>query len=184
MSLRLRNLVLAGLSLIVVAACTGSAGGMLSSGPPAASQPPSSSPGGDGSEPGTGIGQPVAPPASNEPGSYVPANPTIVVPKPGRLAVHPVGAIALEPRVIGRQVTVKLSWWSGVPPCSVLDSVGDVRAGDHISLTIREGADKLGVACIELAMLKATIVDLGELDPGSYTISAFGEAPPVQIVLH
>ncbi|MEO8228651.1 MAG: hypothetical protein ABI628_02695 [Chloroflexota bacterium] len=110
--------------------------------------------------------------------------PTIVVAKPGRLEPHPVGAIRIESRVNGRRVVVRLTWYSGVEPCSVLDTVGVVRTGNDIVLTIREGADKLGVACIELAMLKATIVDLGELEPGTYAISAGGDAPPIQVVVN
>jgi hypothetical protein len=65
----------------------------------------------------------------------------------------------------------------------VLDSVVVTPTGKAIALTIIEGADKLGVACIELAMLKATVVDLGELDPGTYKISAGGDAPPIQVVV-
>ena len=110
-------------------------------------------------------------------------NPTFVVPKPGRLQVHPVDAATIEPRLVGRRVFVKLTWWSGVEPCSVLDSVGVARTGNAIDLTIREGADRLDVACIEIALLKATVVDLGELAPGTYTISAGAQATPVQVVV-
>ena len=90
----------------------------------------------------------------------------------------------IEARVDGRHVMVRLTWWSGVEPCNVLDSVGVETAGSHIRLTIREGADQRDVACIEIAMLKATVVDLGELAPGTYTISAGGDASPVQVVVH
>ena len=45
-----------------------------------------------------------------------------------------------------------------------------------------EGSSDLAVMCIEIAQLKATIVDLGDLLPGAYTISApSSEARPVQI---
>jgi len=107
----------------------------------------------------------------------------MVVPKPGRLDVHPVPAGTIEATVTGRRVQVRLTWWSGVEPCSVLDSVGVARTGTDISLTIREGADQLGVACIEIAMLKGTLVDLGELPVGTYTISAGDQAPPVQVTV-
>ncbi len=184
MSPRLRQLALTGLAIVAIAGCTGSAGGPAQSAPPTTGAGPSVSPDGGGSEPGSGIGQPIAPPSSNDPGLPVPGRPTIVVPKPGRLDVHPVGVFEIVPRVDGRRVTVTLSWWSGVPPCSVLDSVREVRDGNRIALTVIEGADQRGVACIELAMLKATVVDLGELDPGTYTIAAYGDAAPIQIVLH
>ena len=120
------------------------------------------------------------------PGDPAPVEPlqaTIVTPKPGRLDVHPVGATTIEASVVARRVVARLTWWSGVAPCSVLDSVDVARTGSTIVLTIREGADQRGVACIELAMLKGALVDLGELDPGTYTISAGGEAPPIQVVV-
>jgi ABC-type transport system substrate-binding protein len=177
-----RRLLLSGLAALAVAACTAAGGGGLASGSPAASPPASTSPGGAGSEPDPGTGGTISPPASGEPVAPAPV-PTIVVPKPGRLDVHPVGATAIEARADGRHVIVKLTWWSGVEPCSVLDSVGVEKAGNHITLTIREGADRRDVACIDIAMLKATVVDLGELEPGRYTISAGANASPVQVVV-
>jgi hypothetical protein len=176
-----RRLLLPGLAALILAACT-AAGGGPATGSPAASPPASTSPGGAGSEPNPGSGGTISPPSSSEP-SAPPPVPTIVVPKPGRLDVHPVGATAIEARVDGRHVTVTLTWWSGVEPCNVLDSVDIATAGSTIRLTIREGADRRDVACIEIAMLKATVVDLGELAPGTYTISADGDASPVQVVV-
>ena len=114
-----RRLLLPGLTALTLAACTATGGG-LASGSPAASPPPAStSPGGAGSEPNPGSGGTISPPASGEPSVPAPV-PTIVVPKPGRLDVHPVGATAIEARVDGRHVTVKLTWWSGVEPSGVL----------------------------------------------------------------
>lgn len=137
--------------------------------------------GGSGGAPGGGITIPdfPLPGGGGQPGE----NPTIVVPKPGRLNAHPVGASGIEARVDGRRVLVRVSWWSGVEPCHVLDSVLVERNGTSITITVREGADRLDVACIEIAMLKATIVDLGELEPGTYTISAGGEATPIQVTV-
>ncbi len=137
--------------------------------------------GGSGGAPGSGITIPDFPPpgGGGQPGE----NPTIVVPKPGRLNVHPVGASRIEARVDARRVLVRVSWWSGVEPCYVLDSVLVERTGMNVTITIREGADRLDVACIEIAMLKATIVDLGELEPGTYTVSAGGEAAPIQVTV-
>jgi hypothetical protein len=163
------------------AACTSSGGLPI---------PPITAPGGgsgggssgSGGDPGVGIDPPVV----SGPGGPAPIGPpraTIVTPKPGRLDAHPVGAGTIEASVTGRKVAVRLTWWSGVAPCSVLDSIDVARTGSAIVLTIREGADQRGVACIDLAMLKGAIVDLGELTPGSYTISAGGEAPPVQVVV-
>lgn len=181
-----RSLLLTVCLAIVVGAC--SAGAAASPSSPPASAPPSASPGGstggDGGsgasgQPGVGIDLPAIP----WPGDPSLGEPTIVVANPGRLEPHPIGATRIEARVTGHNVVLRLTWWSGVEPCSVLDSVGVVRTGNDIVLTIREGADRLGVACIELAMLKATIVDLGELDPGTYTISAGGDAPSITVLV-
>jgi hypothetical protein len=180
-----RSMLLTAVSVILVAACTAAA-------PPSsvpASPPPVASPGGStGGQPGNGsTGQPgvgIDLPAFQWPADPGLGEPTVVVPKPGRIAPHPVGATKIEARVNGHRVALRLSWWSGVEPCSVLDSVVVTPTGKAIALTIIEGADKLGVACIELAMLKATVVDLGELDPGTYKISAGGDAPPIQVVVN
>ncbi len=198
MNTSLRILLLAAIVAIAGAACTSAGGGPSvppltdpgggggtggGSGSSAGGSGGSGSSGGSvgsGGDSGTGIVVPVQPGPG---GPVVPAQPKIVVPKPGRLDVHPVGASTIEAIVTGRHVTLRLSWWSGVEPCSVLDSVGVVRTGTNILLTIREGSDQRGVACIEIAMLKGTIVDLGELAPGTYTISAGGEAPPIQVIV-
>jgi hypothetical protein len=40
------------------------------------------------------------------------------------------------------------------------------------------------VMCIEIAQLKATIVDLGDLEPGTWTIRApNSEAHPIQVTI-
>jgi hypothetical protein len=147
---------------------------------------PSGATGGGSSGSGGDTGVGIDPPVVTGPGGPAPIGPpraTIGTPKPGRLDVHPVGASTLVGSVSGRRVAVRLTWWSGVAPCSVLDSIGVTQTGRAFTLTIREGADQHGVACIELAMLKAAVVDLGELAPGTYTISAGGEAPPIQLVV-
>jgi hypothetical protein len=186
MNTPVRSILLLACSAIVIAACSVGAAPRPSAVP--ASDPPAASPGGStgggaggGStgQPGIGIDLPALPwPA--DPGL---GEPTLVFARPGRLDPHPVGATRIEARVDARKVVLRLTWWSGVEPCSVLDSVGVARTGSDIVVTIREGADKLDVACIELAMLKATIVDLGELEPGTYTISAGGDAPSIQVVV-
>jgi hypothetical protein len=53
-----------------------------------------------------------------------------------------------------------------------------------IVLTVVEGSSDPAAICAEIAMLKATIVDLGELEPGTWTITApNSEAPPVMVTI-
>jgi len=156
--------------------------------PPIASAPaPSTTPddpvagGGTAGDPGTGID---APPVGATPVDPGVGQPTIVMPKPGRLNPHPVSPQTLETSIDGRRVLVKVSWYSGIAPCSVLDSVKVERSGTSVALTVIEGSDDLGAMCAEIAMLKATIVDLGELQPGTWTISApNSDAPPVDVTI-
>jgi ABC-type transport system substrate-binding protein len=179
-----RSLLIAGL-LAVVAATACASGAAPSSAPPASATPPPSAGadlpgGGSGSDPGTGSGGPVDP-GPVDPGSGQAA---IVMPRPGQLNPRSVGATLLEPSVDGRRVLVKVSWYSGVEPCNVLDSVKVDRGGNEFVLTIIEGSGDMNAVCIEIAQYKATIVDLGELEPGEYTIHATeGEAPPVTVTV-
>ena len=179
------------LAAILLGACAGSAAPAPSSPPPsvAPSIPPASSPapslepgagGGSSGDPGTGVGVPVDPtPVDPNAGE-----PTLVIPKAGQLNPHPVFPQRLQASVDGRHVLVKVTWTSGVEPCNVLDSVKIERSGTTIALTLLEGASDLNAMCIELAMIKATIVDLGELEPGGWTITApGGEAPPLQLTI-
>ena len=80
-------------------------------------------------------------------------------------------------------VTAEVRWWSGVAPCSALDSVQVDKDDDAkaIKLTVIEGAGGGDVACIDIAQLKATTVDLGVLSAGTWTISAEGAAPAISL---
>jgi hypothetical protein len=143
---------------------------------------------GGGSGGGTVPGNPGDPGAGGGGGGDDPGIPddsqaTIVTPVPGLVGIRDVGATSLRVAVDGRHVTAKVAWWSGVEPCSVLAGVLMVRDGTTITLTVREGSGAQGVACIEIAMFKATIVDLGELDPGTWTIRAYGDAAPVEVTI-
>ncbi len=59
---------------------------------------------------------------------------------------------------------VKLFWWSGVEPCNVLDRVEVEYTDEAVTMTLFEGHTETeeDVACIEIAMKKATIVELDE----------------------
>jgi hypothetical protein len=131
-------------------------------------------------DPNAGVSGP-SDPVPVDPGAGQPA---LVIPRPGQLNPHPVGAALLEPAVDGHHVIVKVTWWSGVEPCNVLDSVKIDRTGNAIVLTLIEGSGDANAVCIELAQQKATIVDLGDLEPGDYTISSnLGDATPVTITV-
>lgn len=177
---RLLALIVLATALTATACSSGTAATTAPASPSAAA---STDPGGGGSsgEPGSGDLPSSADPGPVDPGM---GEGKLVIPHPGQLNPHPVTAMNLEPNVDGRHVTVKLTWYSGVEPCYVLDSVKVDQAGGEIILTIIEGSSDLNTACIEIALLKATIVDLGELAPGQYTISSpGGEAQPVIITV-
>jgi len=169
--------IAAGLVLAVsVAACGSAAPASPTPVPPVAPAPAGSSGGGSApGDPGT-----VVPPAGGD--GALPNPPgTLVTPVAGLLGIHAVGASKLEPAVNGAGIAVRISWVSGVEPCSVLAGVTVARDGNTFRLTVTEGSKGEGMACIEIAMFKAAIVDLGKVEPGTYTISAFGDAPAVTV---
>lgn len=119
-----------------------------------------------------------------DPGMPGVGNIELTVPKPGQLDVHPVSAQRLEAFVDNRHVTVRVTWTSGVEPCNVLDSIAIERGHESVAILLREGHAPGDNVCIEIAMEKRTLVDLGELDPGTYTISdGAGGATPIQVVV-
>jgi hypothetical protein len=108
----------------------------------------------------------------------------LTVSQPGQLGVHPVNADSLEAAIDGRQVTLRISWTSGIEPCYVLDSIVVERSENAFAITLREGHAPGDNICIQIAKFKFALVDLGELDPGTYTISdATGGAAPIQVVV-
>jgi hypothetical protein len=171
---------------LALAACSGAAAPSASPAPTTAPTP-TTAPSADGSAGGgsggsTGSGGAVI--VGPTPIGPAAGQPAIVTPKPGQKNPHPVGAGTLRASVDGRHVLVKVSWYSGVEPCNVLDSVKVERSGTDIAITLIEGSSDLNAICIEIAQLKATIVDLGDLEPGTYTISSpKGEAAPIQITV-
>jgi hypothetical protein len=144
------------------------------------------------------VAPPVASPLASAGPSHGPAGPStspagdlgaggngeLVIPKPGQLDVHPISADSFEARLDGRRVVVIVTYTSGVEPCSVLDSIVVQRGVGSFAVTLREGHAAGNQVCIMIAKVMKTKVDLGELDPGTYTISdATGGAAAIQVVV-
>jgi len=80
-------------------------------------------------------------------------------------------------------VRAEVRWWSGVEPCNALDSIRVDRdeTAKTIRLTVIEGSAQGDMACIDIAQLKAAVVDLGKLATGTWTITAAGDAPAFEL---
>jgi hypothetical protein len=110
--------------------------------------------------------------------------PTLVGPVGNVRDVRDVSAVRLEVSIDGREAAARVSWWSGVEPCYALAGIAVERTDGQILLTVKEGsAGAPDTMCTEQAIYKAAVIDLGELEPGSWTIRAFGEAPPVEVTV-
>ena len=176
---RALGLVLAVLSVAALAAC--SSVGASPAGP-SPSQPPTSV--APSEDPNSSVGIDLPAP-SDDPALIDPVG-HIVVPKPGQLDVRAIPAQTLSAAANGRSVTLTIDYTSGVEPCYVLDSIvvavgADTRTFD---ITLREGHGPEDVVCIEIAESKRAIVELGELAPGTYTISdTTGGAAPITVTV-
>ncbi len=108
---------------------------------------------------------------------------TFVVPMAGLIDQHPVSVQLVRVAADDQGAAAELRWWSGVAPCNALDSVQVDRdeTARTIKLTVIEGSAPGEMACIDIAQLKATTVDLGKLAAGTWTISAAGDAPSVEL---
>jgi hypothetical protein len=168
--------VLLGVAVGVVlglAACAGGAAAPSTapSEPPPTSAPPDTPVTGAPSDPGF---VPVPDPVGGQP----------VVPKPGQLDVHPVGADNLDARADGNTIVVTATWTSGVEPCYVLDSVAVTKGEGTYTLTLREGHGAGDVVCIEIAAMHRTVIEIPDVAPGTWTIAdAGGIAAPVVVTV-
>src|SRR4029077_13060749 len=100
-----------------------------------------------------------------------PSHAKLVIPKPGQLDVHPIKAESLSAAIGGQHVVITIHWVSGVEPCNTLDTIL-VHKGDHsFAFTLREGHGSEDVMCIMIAEMKRAEVDLGDLEPGTYSIT-------------
>jgi hypothetical protein len=175
---------------MAVAACSGASASpsQAPSGSPSLDPPasaidlPTTDPSAGNGSVGSGGDGTVGSPPQGDPVDPRVGQAKLVRPKPGQKDLRPTAPIKLEASVDGRHVLVKVTWYSGVEPCNVLDSVKVERTGSDIAITPMEGTGAGDVMCIEIAELHATIVDLGDLEPGTYRIVApTGDATPVEI---
>jgi hypothetical protein len=124
---------------------------------------------------------------STVPGDDMPRDPTggqITVPKPGQRDIHAIAAQTLTATVTGRRVMVSIAYTSGVEPCNVLDSIIVKTGPQSFEITLREGHGPEDVACIDIAQFKRTVVDLGEVAPGTYEITdGVGGAAPISVTV-
>ena len=130
-----------------------------------------------------GIGIDLPAPGGNV---VIPDNPTLVVVHPGQAGLHDVSPVELRSRIDqAGHVIVRVRWWGGIEPCEVLDSVDVVRRGTTFTIALRVGSAAGGqVACIEIARDTATLVDLGILPAGQYTVrAATGDAPAIAVTV-
>ena len=85
-----------------------------------------------------------------------------VKPRSGMADLRPVGWEKARQTSSGR--ALRVTYWSGVEPCNVLDHVNVDYSPTEITVTLFEGHDPEAgdVACIEIALLKAVVVKLDE----------------------
>jgi hypothetical protein len=171
----------------VLAACSGASVPSPSSPSGTPAPTPTAVPGDPGGSGGgsDGTGGGIVIPLPGDPnGNPMFGKATYVTPSQGLLNLHAVN-VQLVRAVVNDDgsTTVDLRWWSGVAPCSQLSSVQIVRddAAKTIRLTVIEGSGGGQVACIDIAQLTATRVQLDALAPGSWTISAEGDAPVITL---
>jgi len=176
------------LAAFLFAACSAAAGPGLTPVPTPEPTPTAvPGPGGVGGGSGGNVGGGVAPPGGivDPGGGFDPilGKAQFVTPTPNLINQHPVSVQRIRAAADAKGASAELRWWSGVAPCSVLDSVqvDKDESAKTIKLTVIEGSGRGEVACIDIAQLKATVVDLGVLAAGTWAISAQGDAPAVTL---
>ncbi len=167
--------------VLLVTACagtTGSSGSAAPSSPPATVAPSPSADAPATVDPNEPVGTDV-PPGGGDAG-----NGPLIVPKPGQLEPRPVKMDGLKADVTGRNLKVTATWTSGVEPCYVLDRIVVEKGPGSFTLTLFEGRGPGDPICIEIAQIKRTQVDLGEVAPGTYTIAdGQGGAAPIEVTV-
>ena len=176
------------LAVFVFAACSAAAGPGPTPVPTPQPTPTAvPGPGGVGGGSGGNVGGGVAPPGGIvDPGGGVDpilGQAQFVTPTLNLINQHPVSVQHIRAAADAKGASVELRWWSGVAPCSALDSVKVEKdePSKTVKLTVIEGSGRGEMACIDIAQLKATVVDLGVLPAGTWTISAMGDAPAIPL---
>ena len=132
---------------------------------------PSTTPGGPDAEQPTSPDDVVSSTPSTDPGPQPNGGAQKVTPKPGMADVR---AHAYEKVKIRGERKLRVFFYQGVPPCSVLDRV-DVEYGTKtIGITLQVGHEetKEDVACIELAVYNFVDVALDEPVDGRKIVDA------------
>ena len=156
---------------VVLAGCTGGAAPSPSHDAPSASSDPDTSTG-------------TAAPGGGDPGVGGPGAGRIKLPKPGQLEVRPLAAQSMSAAVDGRHAVVTVTFAIGVEPCSILDSVVVEHGDRSFTITLREGHGPGNQPCIMIAEIARTVVDLGDLEPGTYAVTdTTGGAPAISFVV-
>ena len=119
----------------------------------------------------------VAPPLPPAPDEEPPGRngPRQVEPQGNAVDPHPVDWESAE---IDRDtLTITLTWWSGVEPCTILDRVDVDYGEDVVTVTVWEGLnpDAAAMTCIAMAEQKQVTVSLEE-DIGPRTLVDGAEA--------
>jgi hypothetical protein len=114
---------------------------------------------------GCGTTTSSSPLAPQRPSEARPAGSPVQGPKPVKqvhnaVDVHKVRWTSAKPVSGGKKI--KLVWWSGVEPCSVLDRVKVKESRGRVVVTLYEGASPKAknVSCIMIAVQKTTTVKL------------------------
>jgi len=107
-----------------------------------------------------------------------------VKPVPGLVDPRPVAVDSISGSVEAGRLVARLEWISGVEPCYSLSTVLVERDGSTFTLTPMEGSIARDVACIDIAVYKATLVDLGPLPSGTYVLRPDeGVAAPASVTV-
>lgn len=121
---------------------------------------------------GSSSGSSGNPGSGDEPVSSGPLDPSLdpnpdpqaspVDPNPDAVNTMPIRWDSYEERAGGNEL--EMLFWSGVEPCYVLAEVEVEETPDKVTVTLHQGnlETEEDTACIEIALLKSTIVELDE----------------------